>query len=81
MGHGKVTANGGDGGGSTGSAGGGGSGGRISVQTENHNKFNITLQAYGGKELEQQVVLWNVLYCIKLFTVGYVAWYVQPIWW
>jgi len=53
VGHGKVTANGGDGGGSTGSAGGGGSGGRISVQTENHNKFNITLQAYGGKELEQ----------------------------
>lgn len=49
VGHGTITANGGNGGGSSGSGGGGGSGGRISIQTENDNKFNITLRAYGGK--------------------------------
>jgi hypothetical protein len=48
VGHGTLTANGGNGGGPLGSAGGGGAGGRISVQCDNILKFNITMQAYGG---------------------------------
>ncbi|XP_076091252.1 uncharacterized protein LOC143063127 [Mytilus galloprovincialis] len=44
VGHGVITANGGNGNGQ----GGGGSGGRISIQSSNTNKLNITLKAYGG---------------------------------
>lgn len=45
VGHGVITANGGNG---TGQGGGGG-GGRISIQSSNIYKLNITLKAYGGK--------------------------------
>jgi len=48
VGHGTITANGGNSGGPTGAAGGGGAGGRVSVQCDNINKFNITMKAYGG---------------------------------
>lgn len=47
VGHGVITANGGNGNGQ----GGGGSGGRISIQSSNTNKLNITLKAYGGRFL------------------------------
>ena len=46
IGHGVITANGGNG---TGQGGGGG-GGRISIQSANINKLNITLKSYGGKQ-------------------------------
>lgn len=52
IGHGTVTANGGNGGGVPDKAGGGGAGGRISVQCENVLKFNITMKAHGGNYFE-----------------------------
>ena len=42
-------ANGGNGGGTSKQAGGGGGGGRISIETTNANKLNITLEAHGGE--------------------------------
>ena len=52
VGHGKMTANGGDGNAATHNhvtyQGGGGAGGRISIQSKNINKLNITMHAYGG---------------------------------
>ena len=51
VGHGTITANGGNGGGVTSQAGGGGAGGRISVQCDNVDKFNITMRAYGGTNI------------------------------
>ena len=44
-----MSANGGNGGGTVSVGGGGGGGGRISITSDNVNKLNITLDAYGGK--------------------------------
>ena len=51
IGHGRMSANGGNGGGSYSVGGGGGGGGRISIKSDNVNKLNITLDAYGGEYL------------------------------
>lgn len=48
VGHGLLTAIGGEGNKDSTVQGGGGAGGRISIQSRNINKLNITLQAYGG---------------------------------
>lgn len=48
VGHGLLTAIGGEGNKDSTVQGGGGAGGRISIQSKNINKLNITLQAYGG---------------------------------
>lgn len=48
VGHGLLTATGGEGNKDSTVQGGGGAGGRISIQSRNINKLNITLQAYGG---------------------------------
>lgn len=45
VGHGFINTNGGNGNGQ----GGAGSGGRISIQSSNTNKLNVTLKSYGGK--------------------------------
>ena len=44
-----MSANGGSGGGSYSVGGGGGGGGRISIKSDNVNKLNITLDAWGGE--------------------------------
>ena len=49
IGHGWMYANGGNGRGTSKQAGGGGGGGRISIETTNANKLNITLEAHGGE--------------------------------
>ena len=45
-------ANGGNGRGTSKQAGGGGAGGRISIETTNAHKLNITLEAHGGEFCE-----------------------------
>ena len=49
IGHGLLTARGGDGNKDSIAQGGGGAGGRVSLQSRNINKLNITMQAYGGQ--------------------------------
>ena len=49
IGHGWMYANGGNGRGTSKQAGGGGAGGRISIETTNAHKLNITLEAHGGE--------------------------------
>lgn len=68
VGHGTITANGGNGGGAQGQAGGGGAGGRISVQCDNVKKFNITMQAYGGKRSEERrIEKFTYVYHVLIF--------------
>ena len=57
IGHGRMSANGGKGGGSYSVGGGGGGGGRISIKSDNVNKLNITLDAYGGEYLVMMVII------------------------
>ena len=49
IGHGRMSANGGNGGGWYQRGGGGGGGGRIAIKSDNVNKLNITLDAWGGQ--------------------------------
>ena len=56
IGHGRMSANGGKSGGSYSVGGGGGGGGRISIKSDNVNKLNITLDAYGGEYLVMKVM-------------------------
>ena len=49
IGHGSIHANGGNGLNNQHGQGGGGAGGRIAISSNNINKLNITMDAYGGR--------------------------------
>jgi hypothetical protein len=53
VGHGFINTNGGNGNGQ----GGAGSGGRISIQSSNTNKLNVTLKSYSGKFIQYLCLL------------------------